>query len=57
MYQRDYRKENVRNAEINDMIRFKLDKETSKKFKTKLAEEGKTISEFLKNCVNEYINK
>lgn len=57
MYQRDYRKENVRNAEINDMIRFKLDKETSKKFKSKLAEEGKTISEFLKSCVNEYLNE
>ena len=55
MYQRDYSKETARDREINDRITFKLDKETSKAFKEKLEKDNKTISEFLKNCVNEYL--
>lgn len=57
MYVRDYSKETARDREINDRITFKLNKETSKKFKEKLADNGTTISEYLKECVQNYINE
>jgi hypothetical protein len=55
--ERNYAKEYARNNEINTHVGFKLDKESFEKFKNKAIAENKTMSDILKECVQEYINK
>lgn len=54
---RDYSKEYATDRLRDDLITFRLHKEDSKKFKEKLAEEKRTMSEFLKEQVEKYINE
>lgn len=52
---RDYRKEYKKDMERDTFIRIRLHKEDAEKFKEKLESEHKTISEFLKEKINEYL--
>lgn len=55
MYIRNYSKEWEREKERITLIRFKVEKEKAEKFKRKLKKENKTMSEFLKEKIDEYL--
>lgn len=52
---RDYNKEYFRDKERDTIIRFRLHNEKAEQFKKKLAKENKTMSEFLKEQINKYL--
>ena len=56
MYVRNYSKEWEKEKERIALIRFKVEKEKAEKFKKKLEKENKTMSEFLKEKIDEYLD-
>lgn len=54
---RDYKREYETTKKRDSLIQFRIHKDEDKKFREKLEKEGKTISEFLKEKINEYINE
>ena len=55
MYKRDYSREWELEKKRISLIRLKLEKEKAEKFKGKLQKEGKTMSEFLKEKIDEFL--
>lgn len=55
--ERNYQKEYKKDLERDTFLRLRLHKEDAEKFKTKLAKENKTMSEFLKSKIKEYIDE
>ena len=55
---RDYRREQEVDKKRNETIfNMRINKDILQELKSKLAEEGKTTSEFLKQKINEYLGK
>lgn len=57
MYKRNYNNEYKRDCERDTRVTIRLPKEIAKEFKNKLAQENKTMSQFLKDQVEKYINE
>lgn len=55
MYKRDYSREWELEKKRISLIRLKLEKEKAEKFREKLQKEGKNVSEFLKEKIDEFL--
>ena len=54
---RDYDREYELTKKRDVFIQFRIHKDEAQKFKEKLEKDGKTMSEFLKEKIDEYIKK
>lgn len=57
MNKRDYGKEYEKDKERDTRITIRIHKEEGEKFKNKLEKDGLQMSEFLKKCIENYINE
>ena len=57
MYKRDYSKEWEKEKERVTVVRAKVDKEKAKKFKERIEKDGKNISEFINEKIDEYLKQ
>ena len=54
---RDYSREYARDIDRDIVLRLRVHKEDAEKFKEKAQKEGKTYSEILRECIDNYINE